>query len=285
MTKSLAGKVVAITGGARGIGRATAEVLIAKGAKVAIGDIEGDLAVATAAELGHGTLGAYLDVTDSDSFEAFLEETERDLGPLDILINNAGIMPLGDFVQERDSTAMRMIEINLHGVIIGSKLALRRFQARGEGHLVNVASTAGKYGAPGGATYSATKHAVVGLSEAIRQEVMDTDIEVSIVMPLVVNTDLGSGLSSHGALKVLEPTDVANTIVHGIEHNHVDIYAPGWVGRLLAIQYLLPRFVTDRIIKLVGADKVLNSRDASARSVYESHIAADGESSRTLSAH
>ncbi len=285
MTKSLTGKVVAITGGARGIGRATAEALLAKGAKVSIGDIEGDLAAATAQELGHGTLGTYLDVTDSDSFEAFLEETERELGPLDILINNAGIMPLGDFVEERDSTALRMIEINLHGVIIGSKLALRRFKARGEGHLVNVASTAGKYGAPGGATYSATKHAVVGLSEAIRQEVIDTDIDVSIVMPLVVNTDLGSGLSSHGALKVLEPADVAKTIVHGIEHNHVDIYAPEWVGRLLALQYLLPRFVTDRIIRLVGADKVLSSRDASARSTYESQIAADDESSRTLSAH
>ena len=285
MTKSLAGKVVAITGGARGIGRATAEELIGRGAKVAIGDIDGELAEVTAHELGHGTLGTYLDVTDADSFEAFLEETERQLGPLDVLINNAGIMPLGDFVDERDSTAVRMIEINLHGVIIGSKLALRRFRARGEGHLVNVASTAGKYGAPGGATYSATKHAVVGLSEAIRQEVIDTDIDVSIVMPLVVNTDLGSGLSDHGALKVLEPADVARTIVHGIEHNHVDIYAPGWVGQLLRLQYVLPRFVIDRVIRLVGADKVLSSTDAAVRSVYESHVAGDAESSRTLSAH
>jgi NAD(P)-dependent dehydrogenase (short-subunit alcohol dehydrogenase family) len=285
MTKSLAGKVVAITGGARGIGRATAEVLIARGAKIAIGDIEGELAEAAARELGHGTVGAYLDVTDGDSFEAFLDQTERELGPLDILINNAGIMPLGDFVEERDSTAVRMIEINLHGVIIGSKLALRRFQARGEGHLVNVASTAGKYGAPGGATYAATKHAVVGLSEAIRQEVMGTHINVSIVMPLVVNTDLGSGLSSHGALKVLEPQDVAQTIVRGIERNQVDIYSPEWIGKLLSLQYILPRFVTDRVIRLVGADKVLSSRDATKRSTYETQIAADDESSRTLQTH
>ena len=285
MTKSVAGKVVAITGGARGIGRATAEALIAKGAKVAIGDIDGELAGTAAQALGHDAIGLYLDVTDSESFEAFLDETERDLGPLDILINNAGIMPLGDFVDERDSTAVRMIEINLHGVIIGSKLALRRFIARGEGHLVNVASTAGKYGAPGGATYSATKHAVVGLSEAIRQEVIDTRIDVSIVMPLVVNTALGSGLSSHGALKVLEPSDVADTIVHGIEHNQVDIYAPGWIGQLLRLQALLPRFVTDRVIKLVGADQVLSAKDAGVRSVYESHIAADAESPRTLQAH
>ncbi len=285
MAKSLTGKVVAITGGARGIGRATAEALIDKGAKVAIGDIDGEMAGVAAQELGHGTVGVYLDVTDSESFAAFLDTTERDLGPLDILINNAGIMPLGEFTAESDSTAMRMIEINLNGVIIGSKLALRRFKARGEGHLVNVASTAGKYGAPGGATYSATKHAVVGLSEAIRQEVIDTNIDVSIVMPLVVNTDLGSGLSDHGALKVLQPEDVARTIIRGIEHRQVDIYAPEWVGLLLRLQYLLPRFVTDRVIKLVGADKVLSAADATARSIYESHIAAGSESSRTLQAH
>jgi NADP-dependent 3-hydroxy acid dehydrogenase YdfG len=285
MAKSLTNQVVAITGGAQGIGRATAEALIDKGAKVAIGDIDGEMARVTAQELGHGTVGVYLDVTDADSFEAFLETTERDLGPLDILINNAGIMPLGDFDAESDATAVRMIEINLHGVIIGSKLALRRFKARGEGHLVNVASTAGKYGAPGGATYSATKHAVVGLSEAIRQETIDTDIEVSIVMPLVVNTALGSGLSDHGALKVLQPADVAKTIVHGIEHNQVDIYAPGWIGQLLRLQYVLPRFVTDRVIKLVGADKVLNQRDATVRGTYESRIAADAGSSRPLQTH
>lgn len=285
MTKPLTGQVVAITGGARGIGRATAEVLIAKGAKVAIGDIEGELVAATAAELGHGTLGVHLDVTDPDSFAAFLAQTEGALGPLDILINNAGIMPLGDFVAERDSTAVATIEINLHGVIIGSKLALQRFQSRGRGHLVNVASTAGKYGAPGGATYAATKHAVVGLSEAIRQEVLDSDIRVSIVMPLVVNTELGSGLSSHGALRVMEPEDVARTIVRGIERNQVDIYAPGWIRMLLALQAILPRSITDRVIRLVGADKVLKSRDVSARSGYESHLAADAESSRTLRAH
>jgi NADP-dependent 3-hydroxy acid dehydrogenase YdfG len=284
MTKSLAGKVVAITGGARGIGRATAEALIAEGAKVAIGDIDGELAGQTAAELGHGTAGYVLDVADTASFAAFLEGTERELGPLDVLINNAGIMPLGDFAEESEATADRMIDINLRGVIIGSKLALARFRARGEGHLVNVASTAGKYGAPGGATYSATKHAVVGLSEAIRQEVIDTDIQVSIVMPLVVNTALGSGLSGHGALKVLEPADVADAIVHALQHNTVDVYVPAWIGYLLRIQYVMPRFVTDRVIKLVGADKVLSERDATVRSAYEASLA-ENATARSLQTH
>src|SRR5437588_5868729 len=99
LPRSLAGKVVAITGGARGIGRATAAALIAQGARVAIGDIDAGLAEATASELGSGTVGLPLDVTDRDSFAAFLDDTEKRLGPLDVLINNAGIMPIGPFVE------------------------------------------------------------------------------------------------------------------------------------------------------------------------------------------
>src|SRR5690349_14772940 len=128
--RSLAGDVVAITGGARGIGRATAAALIAQGARVAIGDIDAALAERTAQELGSGTVGLPLDVTDRTSFATFLDEVESRLGALDVLINNAGIMPIGPFTEELDATAIRMIDINLHGVIFGSKLALERFIPR-----------------------------------------------------------------------------------------------------------------------------------------------------------
>src|SRR6202042_562445 len=192
--RSIAGRVVAITGGARGIGRATAQALIGEGARVAIGDIDAPLAQRTAQELGAGPLGLSADVTDGASFDVFLTEVESRLGPLDVMINNAGIMPIGPFLDETDATAKRMIDINLYGVLYGTKLALERFVPRGHGHLVNIASVAGKGGFPGGATYCATKHAVVGLSEAVRAEVRSTDIDVSIVMPVVVNTELGSGL-------------------------------------------------------------------------------------------
>src|SRR5579859_2765207 len=121
--RSLAGMTVAITGGGRGIGRATAAALVAQGARVAIGDIEPGLAERTAEELGAGTVGLALDVTNRDSFQGFLNEVERRLGPLDVLVNNAGIMPVGPFVEESDATAKRMVDINLHGVIFGSKLA------------------------------------------------------------------------------------------------------------------------------------------------------------------
>ena len=135
-------------------------------------------------------------MTDRESFAAFLDEAEQQLGPLDVLVNNAGIMQIGRFIDEDDLTARRMVDINLHGVILGMKLALERMIPRDRGHIVNISSQAGKFGAPGGATYSATKHAVVGLTEAVRGELrlMDAHIDLSYVMPFVVNTELGSGL-------------------------------------------------------------------------------------------
>jgi NADP-dependent 3-hydroxy acid dehydrogenase YdfG len=267
--RSLAGKVVAITGGARGIGRATAAALIAQGARISIGDIDAPLAERTASELGSGTVGLALDVTDRASFEAFLTETEQRLGPIDVVINNAGIMPIGPFVDETDATARRMVDINLHGVINGSKLALERFMPRGRGHLVNIASVAGKGGFPGGATYCATKHAVVGLSEAIRAEMRKTDIDVSIVMPVVVNTELGSGLQRSRGVKVVEPEDVANAIVEALQTGRVDVYVPKQVGALMKAAQVLPRSVADFVTKVLKGDQVLVNPDHLLREAYE----------------
>jgi NAD(P)-dependent dehydrogenase (short-subunit alcohol dehydrogenase family) len=268
-SRSLAGKIVAITGGARGIGRATAAALIAQGARVAIGDIESEMAAQTAQELGSGTIGLPLDVTDRASFETFLEQVESQLGPLDVLINNAGIMPIGPFIEETDRTATRLIDINLHGVIFGSKLALQRFLPRGRGHLVNIASVAGKAGFPGGATYCATKHAVVGLSEAIRAEVRSTDIDVSIVMPVVVNTELGSGLQRSRGVKVAEPEDVANAIVEALQTGRVDVFVPKSMLGLFRLMNLVPRRAADFVTKILKGDQVLVNPDHLLRGAYE----------------
>ena len=111
--RSLSGKVVAITGGARGIGKATATALVRKGCRVAIGDLDLALAEQTAAGLGGGTVALPLDVTDRASFAAFLDEAERQLGPLDVVINNAGIMPVTPFVEETEDSIRRQLDINL----------------------------------------------------------------------------------------------------------------------------------------------------------------------------
>jgi NAD(P)-dependent dehydrogenase (short-subunit alcohol dehydrogenase family) len=267
--RSLAGKIVAITGGARGIGRATAAALIAQGARVALGDIESEMAAQTAQELGSGTIGLPLDVTDRASFETFLEQVESQLGPLDVLINNAGIMPIGPFIEETDRTAARMIDINLIGVIFGSKLALQRFLPRGRGHLVNIASVAGKGGFPGGVTYCATKHAVVGLSEAIRAEVRSTDIDVSIVMPVGVNTELYSGLRAARGFKTAEPEDVANAIVEALQTGRVDVYVPKSLKGMFRLMNVVPRRVADFVTRVLKADQALVNPDHLLRGAYE----------------
>jgi short-subunit dehydrogenase len=271
--KSVSGKVVAITGGARGIGKATATALVRKGARVAIGDLDLALAEQTAAELGGGVVAFELDVTDRGSFERYLDAAEKELGPVDVLINNAGIMPVGVFADESDETARLMIEINLHGVIYGTKLALERMVPRRSGHIVNIASQAGKAGIPGGATYSATKHAVVGLSEAVRLENRDHGVEVSCVMPAVVNTELGSGLTDTRGVKKLEPEEVADAIVEAIETNRFDVWVPKSSAGIAVVLNLVPRRGREAIAHFMKADKVLAEVDEAKRAAYEDRAA------------
>jgi NADP-dependent 3-hydroxy acid dehydrogenase YdfG len=271
--RSLHGKVVAITGGARGIGKATAKVLSREGAKVAIGDLDAGLAQQAADELGTEAIGLELDVTERESFANFLDQVEERLGPVDVLVNNAGIMPLGRFVDEDDATARRMVDINLHGVLFGMKEVLPRMQRRGTGHVVNIASQAGKGGFPGGATYSATKHAVVGVSEAVRGELRDTGIELSVVMPAVVNTELGSGLPENRAAKKLEPEDVANEIVRALQVPKFDVWVPRNTVAIYKVLQLLPRGAREAVGRFLKADKVLAEPDQAARAAYEERAA------------
>jgi NAD(P)-dependent dehydrogenase (short-subunit alcohol dehydrogenase family) len=273
--RSLTGEVVAITGGGRGIGRATAAALLAAGARVAIGDIEPGLAARTASELGSGALGLELDVTDAASFAGFLDEVERELGPLDVVINNAGIMPVGPFDAETEATARRLVDINLHGVIIGSKLALQRFVPRRHGWIVNIASVAGKGGFPGGATYCATKHAVAGLSETIRAEYRRRGIKVTTVCPTVVHTELGSGLTKARGMRYAEPEDVAAAIVRALQTGRTEVYVPREMTVLMRLGQVLPRPVVDFFTSITKADQVLYSPDHAARAAYEQRMAAE----------
>ncbi|HEX3691919.1 MAG TPA: SDR family oxidoreductase [Solirubrobacteraceae bacterium] len=267
----LAGQTAAITGAARGIGRATAQALLGEGMRVAIGDVDLAAAERTAAELGPSAIAAPLDVTERDSFAAFLDRAEEQLGPIDVLVNNAGIMQIGRFVDEDDLTAQRMVDINLHGVILGMKLGLERMIPRCRGHIVNISSQAGKYGSPGGATYSATKHAVVGLTEAVRGELrlMGAHIDLSYVMPFVVNTELGSGLGQARGLKNLQPTDVAEAIVEALQTGRVEVWVPKSSKRTQALGVLLPRSLSEGMARAMKADRVLAGADASARRGYE----------------
>ena len=271
--RDLSGRVVAISGAARGIGKATARALVRAGAHVGIGDIDADLARRTAEELGAGARAYELDVTSRPSFAAFLDAVERDLGPLDVLVNNAGIMPLGPFVDESDASAVRQFDINVHGVMFGSKEALPRMLARGRGHLVNLASVAGKGGFPHLATYCATKHAVVGLTEALSAEYGERGIDFTCVMPSLVNTELTAGVRAGRGLKKAEPEDVADAIVEALRVPRFDVYVPRAVGRINKVMTMLPRGARDAIGRALEADKLMVEADMRGRAAYEERAA------------
>ena len=273
--RSLAGKVVVITGGARGIGAATARLLAGEGARVVIGDVDGELAATTAAGLGAQALGLRLDVTDHAGFTAFLDQVERERGPIDVLINNAGIMPLADLDEESDEATARIIAINLAAVVHGTREAIKRMKPRSTGHIVNVASMAGKIGVPGGATYCASKHAVVGLSEAVRLELRGTGVEVSCVMPTIVRTELAAGLKDTRMSGMIDAEDVAEAIVKALHKPRLDVYVPAYLGPVSSFTRLFPRRFAEFVARVGGADRALSvGVHSPERAAYEARAAA-----------
>jgi NADP-dependent 3-hydroxy acid dehydrogenase YdfG len=267
----LAGETAAITGAARGIGRVTAEALLRQGMRVAIGDLDVEAARETSAALGPSTVALELDVTDRGSFSAFLDGAEEQLGPIDVLVNNAGIMPLGRFLDEDDATARRILDINVHGVILGMKLILPRMIGRGRGHVVNIASQAGKYGFPGGATYCASKAAVINLSRTVRKEMRGTGVDLSVISPVAVNTELGLGLAEprQRQFRKIEPQQVADAIVETLRVPKFDVHVPKQASMAERLSALLPINVQDQVARLTRADAVLSQVDTAARAGYE----------------
>jgi short-subunit dehydrogenase len=262
------GRVVAVTGGARGIGLATARELAGRGARVAIGDLDGKAAAAAGAALGGW--GGALDVTSRERFAAFLAAVQEQLGALDVLVNNAGVMHVGPFLDEDDGWTQRQLAINAGGVILGMKLALPAMVARGSGHVVNVASAAAKIGVPREAVYSASKHAVAGVSEAVRAELRGSGVELSLVMPGLVRTDLAAG-TTRGSI-VLTPEQVAKAIADVLERPRFDVYVPRAYAGIALLSALLPRGLRERLLRAAGAERNTAGTTAGDRAAYEDAI-------------
>jgi NAD(P)-dependent dehydrogenase (short-subunit alcohol dehydrogenase family) len=272
MSRTITGQVIAITGGARGIGLATAAELRRRGARVAIGDIDGEEAARAAAGLGDDVLAGALDVADPSSFKGFLELVERELGPVDVLINNAGIMPIGPLLDEPHELAKRVFEINVLGVLTGMKLALEAMVERGSGQIVNVASIAGKSPVPGGETYAASKAAVISLTESARVEYAGKGISFTCVMPSFTATDLIAGTKGTKLIANVEPEAVATAIARAIEKGKPDVYVPAAVGVIARTQPLIGRRVRDAINHAIGADRTFLEVDRGARAEYDGRI-------------
>jgi NAD(P)-dependent dehydrogenase (short-subunit alcohol dehydrogenase family) len=272
-TAAVSGKVVAISGGARGIGLATAKALHQAGARVAIGDIDEAGVQRAAKEIGDGVFASHLDVTSPDSFNAFLASATAALGPIDVLDNNAGIMPIGPFLSQTSDTARRELEINVLGCLNGMQAALPAMLARGRGHIINTASMAGKGPVPGGLVYCATKAAVIHATETARVEFAGRGIEFTCVMPSFTNTDLISGTKGTRLVRTVEPEDVAKAILRAIVKPKADVYVPAELGVLARLQPLLGRRVRDAINRAIKADRAFLEVDHAARSEYEERVA------------
>lgn len=266
------GKTIAITRAARGIGFATAEALLRRGARVVIGDRDvacEESAVATLSKFGPVS-GYPLDVTSPESFETFLDKARADGGGrIDVLINNAGVMPVGPFLDHTDETVRSAVEVNFYGVLTGCRLMLPEMVARGHGHIVNIASLAGMLAVPGQALYAGTKFAVVGLSTALDDEFAGTGVRVNCVMPTFTNTELIVGTNAQGATKPVQPEDIAAAVIATLDKPKTIVSVP-YPLRFMAIAIaLLPPRARRWVSKAMGTDRVFLDLDNTARASYE----------------
>jgi NAD(P)-dependent dehydrogenase (short-subunit alcohol dehydrogenase family) len=261
---------IAISGGARGIGRATAEACIAAGHRVAIADLDLQLTRETAIAIGAEPFEA--DVTDRASFAAFLDGAEERLGPLDALVNNAGIFFLGPFAEETPEHTTRQVEVNVLGVMHGTHLALDRFLPRNRGHVVNIASSAGLIASAGGATYSATKHAVVGLTRALRSELRGTGVRTTVVMPGIIKTDMIGGFDVPPGVRTVGPEMVADAIVDALRTGRPEVIVPRETTILARLVAVLPPRASDAFKRATRVDRVLAGADRSQRADYERRL-------------
>jgi NAD(P)-dependent dehydrogenase (short-subunit alcohol dehydrogenase family) len=272
----LAGASAAVTGGGHGIGRAIALRLAAAGARVAIGDVDVAGAEDVAREIGEGAFAFRLDIADRDNFAAFLDAAEERHGPLAVLVNNAGIDWIGPFHEEPDDVTRREIEVNLLGPTIGSKLALARMLPRRKGHLVNVASGVGRVPLPGSATYSATKHGVVGLTESLRLEYSGSGVDFSMVLPAQVETGMLDGQARPRALAQVTADDVAEAVLDALRRKRFEVWVPRSQGASVKLAAILPRGVRELMFRALGVTRIAGDTDAEARSDY--HRKAFGQS-------
>ncbi|WP_181697838.1 SDR family oxidoreductase [Nocardia sp. GTS18] len=273
----LAGVLVAVTGSARGIGLATAKAFYAAGAHVAIGDLDAGLAAEAAAELGERASGHALDVTDRASFSAYLEAAQAAHGgPLEVLVNNAGIMPTAAFLEQREEIDRMTMEINYFGMATGLRLALPGMIERGRGHIINVCSMVSVYPLQGLAGYNASKFAARGLTQSVRLETAGTGVNVSAVLPSAVKTELASGID-FGLMPQVEPEDIAAGVLRAVRTGSPEISVPRYLGAAAKAGTLFPELVMRPMRRLLRDDAPLTHVDAAGRAAYHKRIVGNGE--------
>jgi short-subunit dehydrogenase len=258
VAEKVPGRVIAVTGAARGIGLAIATALHRAGAKVAIGDID-EGAVAEAGDRLGLTVRLGLDVTERQSFTDFLDAVENQLGPIDVLVNNAGVIAVGSAVDEADAVTQRLLTVNVFGVMLGTKLAAQRMLPRRRGHIINIASLGGVLPTEGIATYCATKHAVLGYTDSVRMENRGSGVEFSSIMPTLTNTEMTAGIGHAKGFRNAEPDEVARAVLDVIAKPRPRVVVPRSIGVTVAAQRLLPQGLAEAIGRALGTGRVFTS--------------------------
>jgi NADP-dependent 3-hydroxy acid dehydrogenase YdfG len=230
-------KVVIVTGASSGIGFATALALAKKGAKVAIGARRTDMLSNLEKKIKENNGEVYsqkLDVTKKEECYSFVENVLKKWGNVDILINNAGLMPLSFFKNLKIEEWDQMIDVNIKGVLYCTGAVVTNMLENKSGHIINISSVAGRIVFPAGSVYCATKHAITAFSEGLRQELsVRKNIRVTCIEPGVVATELTNTITDESLqgfienakkMEALQAEDIANAIVYAIESpNHVNV--------------------------------------------------------------
>jgi NADP-dependent 3-hydroxy acid dehydrogenase YdfG len=224
----LDGKVAVITGASSGIGEATAEALAAEGAAVVVAARREERLASLVERIeraGGSTMTVRCDVTDEDQAHELIRHSREELGSVDILVNNAGVMLLSRIEKGLSDQWRKMFDVNVLGLLYATDAAVEVMKRQGSGHIVNISSVAGRKTRPTVGVYSGTKFAVGAISEALRQEVLEYGIRVTVVEPGAVETELAThitdeeareGLSGLLSLDILQAEDIANAISYAV---------------------------------------------------------------------
>ena len=256
----LDGKRVLITGGAQGIGFEMAIKFAQSGAEVVLADInETKLAEAKSSLDERGIVASIfqVDVTNPASIAAMRARIAAEVGPIDVLVNNAGVVFGGPFTEVPLDAHFKTYEVNVLGLVAVTHAFLDDLIARPEAHLVHIASASGLIGLPYGSTYASSKWAVIGFGESIRAELNlqgHTHVHHTIVCPSYIGTGMFDGAEAPKATHILDPVEIADKIVHAVEHNTVHVLEPFMVKLTPLLKALLPQGLYDRLAHLFGAD-------------------------------
>jgi short-subunit dehydrogenase len=261
-------RIAFITGGARGIGRQIATDLLASGYRVVIGDLDLAATTTTATELGAGALAVHLDITKPESISAAIIETTTTVGPIDVWVNNAGIMPTGYFADQPLAQLTLTIDIDFTGLVAATHAILPLMVERGSGTIINIASATGVKPLAGLAVYSGAKAAVIAFSSSLRRELRGTGVTVSVIAPNLASTALGAGITPPAITGIITAQTISSAVMRVLKSGKFATVVPRPLGLLLRFSKALPIPMQDWIDDRVGSDRIGLGGDPATRAAY-----------------